>query len=596
MTDDGHPPLEHYALLSGRQTAALVAHGSIDWLCLPRFDSPSVFTRLLGGPDNGYWRIRPRDGREVARSYRAGSFVLDTEWTTPAGAATTTDFLTMDRGTRDDDAVSLVRRVTCTGGSLEVDVDLVMRFDYGRVVPWVRRRSDGTDGSEGSVLYAIAGPDSLTLRGPRLQAHARTHHGRFRLEAGQMLTWVLTWLPSCDGLPPGPDADTELHHVLDDWADWRTRVAGSGRYAAEIDDSLAVLRALTSRRTGGIVAAPTTSLPEALGGERNWDYRFTWLRDSAFTIGVLAAHGHHHLAHQWRDWLLRAIAGDPEDLQIMYGVDGARELPEHILDHLSGYRGSTPVRVGNAAYTQYQADVIGEVMLALSRLREAGITEDRFSWGLQSHLLGLLESRLRIPDRGIWEVRGEPHLFTHGRVMMWAAFDQGVRAVERHGHPGPVERWRALRDELRAEILDRGVRDGSFVQHYDTDAVDAALLQIPQTGFVAHDCDIMLGTVARVEAELVDRHGFVRRYATDGSDGLAGSEGAFLMCTFWLVEQYARSGRGGEASALMSRLLDVRNDLGLLAEEYDPASGRMLGNYPQAFSHLALIRAAEALS
>ena len=621
------PPIGDYALLSDRQTAALVAHGSIDWLCVPRFDSPAVFARLLGDDDNGYWRVLPveRDGAsavETGRGYRDGSFVLDTHWSTGSGAATTTDFLAHTSGDVASTSAAVVRQVHCTRGRVDVQTDLVMRFDYGLVVPWVRRRShcddvrgaDRADGvgrttaagaarakgdggtDEDSILHAVAGAHSLVLQGPRLTGADRAHRGRFQLEAGDTLTWTLAWQPAHLEVWPTINAATEVDRVLDDWRRWRTSVPCRGPYATPIADSLAVLRALTLHRTGGIVAAATTSLPEEIGGERNWDYRYTWLRDSAFTIQALASHGHVHVALHWRDWLLRAIAGDPRDLQIMYAVDGSRQLPESELAHLSGYRGSTPVRIGNGAYTQYQADVVGEVMIALAALRDAGQPDDRFSWRMQRNLLQLLEGRLDVPDRGIWEVRGDPHRFTHGRVLMWAAFDRGIRAVEEHGLDGPVDRWRRIRAALHDDIWVQGVRDGAFVQHDETDAVDAALLQIPQTGFVAADSPVMLATVARIEEDLVDAHGFVRRYVPDGSDGVGGGEGAFLMCTFWLVEQYARSGRRDEAVALMDRLLAIRNDVGLLAEEYDARCGELLGNYPQAFSHLALIRAAEALS
>lgn len=565
----------------------------MDWLCLPRFDSPAVFARLLGTPGNGYWRIVPVAGTEVARRYRDGSFVLDTRWATPTGEATSTDFLARSTGALSNVPVSAVRRVTCTSGTIELDVELVMRFDYGRVRPWVRRRHD-PDGQE--VLHAIVGPDSLTLHGPMLTASGYTHRDCFHLDAGESLTWTLTWQPSHLDVPANLDVDAELAAAVQDWRAWRSAVPISGPYAEVISDSLAVLRALTLHRTGGIVAAPTASLPELIGGERNWDYRYTWLRDSAFTIEALVAFGHHHVARHWRDWLLRAIAGDPDDLQIMYGVAGERDLTELIVDHLSGYRGSKPVRIGNGAHVQYQADVIGEVMIALDQLRAAGIGEDDSSWQLQVNLLGFLEKRLDLPDHSIWETRATPHFFTHSRVMMWAAFDRGVRAVEEFGYPGPIDHWRQRRAELHDEIWSRGVRGGAFVQHYDTDAVDAALLQIPNTGFVARDSEVMLATVERIERELVDTHGFVRRYIPDGSDGLAGGEGSFLMCTFWLVEQYAQSGRREDAIRLMDQLLGVRNDLGLLAEEYDSDAGALLGNFPQAFSHLALIRAAQALS
>ena len=587
------PPIADLALLSNRQTAALVAHGRVEWWCTPRFDSPAVFAALLGGNEHGYWSITPTDATETGRRYRRGSFVLDTEWTASDGAATCTDVLVPGPAEVDDAGAVLIRQVTCTRGRIDVDAELVMRFDYGRTVPWVRRRDD-RDGAP--VLHAIAGPDSLTLHGPVLAGADKAHRGRFRLVAGQTLTWSLTYQPAHVDPPAAPNVGAELDRLVRDWEKWRARLPIKGPYAQAIGDSLAVLRALTLRRTGGIVAAPTTSLPEEIGGVRNWDYRYTWLRDSALTIQVLAAHGHSHVALHWRDWLLRAIAGDPEDLQIMYGVAGERHLPERTLDHLPGYQGSVPVRIGNGAVTQYQADVIGEVMMALDILRQAGVPEDTFSWQLQVNLLDLLVRRLDVPDHGIWEVRGDPHFFTHGRVLMWTAFDRGVRAVQDHGLDGPAHSWREQRDRLRDEIWRRGVHDGAFVQHYDGRAVDAALLQIPDTGFVAADSAVMLATVARIEEELLDDQGFVRRYVTDGSDGVPGDEGAFLMCTFWLVTQYAASGRRDEAVALLDRLLSLRNDVGLLAEEYDAASGRLLGNFPQAFSHLGLIRAAEALN
>lgn len=586
------PKISDYAFLSDRHTGALVAHGSIDWLCLPRFDSPAVLTRLLGTDEHGYWRIAPVDAHETRRAYRGRSFVLDTWWDTPDGQVMTTDWFAQNESATSPE-VRLVRSVTCKEGTADIDHDLVLRFDYGQATPWVRKVTD-PDGQ--SVILAMAGPDAVTLHGPALDGEDRAHRRRFHLEAGQTLTWTLTWHPSYAPIPRAIDTDEALARLVADWEQWHESVGTHGAYSDAVDRSLDVLRALTVHRTGGIVAAPTTSLPESLGGGRNWDYRYTWLRDSAFTIDALARHGHLHVAGHWRDWLLRAIAGDSQDLQIMYGVDGTRTLTERTLDHLPGYRGSTPVRVGNDAYTQYQADVVGEVMLALDQLREAGVAEDDFSWSLQCNLMSLLESRLDELDHGIWEVRGEPHRFTHGRVMMWAALDRAVRAVETQGLKGPVHRWTGHRDALRDEILHRGVHDGGFVQHYDTDAVDAALLQIPQTGFIAPDDPIMLRTVERIEHDLVDDHGFVQRYPTDGTDGLSGSEGSFLMCTFWLVEQYARSGRRDDAITLMERLLAIRSDLGLLSEEYDPTTQTMLGNYPQAFSHLALIRAADALS
>ncbi|WP_235750586.1 glycoside hydrolase family 15 protein [Nigerium massiliense] len=517
------PPIADYALLSDRQTAALVAHGSVDWMCLPRFDSASAFTRLLGDADASRWLIAPVGGTSESRAYRDASFILDTHWRTPTGAAISTDFMPTPSG---EHQVHLLRGIECTEGTTEVVVELTVRFDYGRVTPWVRQ----LPGDDGPVLSMIAGPDALTFHGPELTPDGRAHRGTFTLTAGQRLDWTMTWRPSHKDLPAPLDASGLAARTLADWQAWSDAVHAPCRWAPAVDRSMAVLRALTLHSTGGVVAAPTTSLPEVLGGERNWDYRHCWLRDSAFTISVLAGRGHHHLAGQWRDWLLRAIAGDPDDLQIMYGVDGERRLPEQTLDHLAGYAASEPVRIGNGAVTQYQADVVGEVIVALARLREAGMPEDRFSWSLQRSLLRLLDARFDVPDHGIWEVRGEPRHFTHGRVMMWAAYDAAVRGATEHDLPGPVDAWRDRRDRLRSTILSTGVRDGAFVQHDETDQVDAALLQLPQVGFVAADDPLMLATVERIERELIDANGFVRRYLPGDDDGLRGTEGSFLMC------------------------------------------------------------------
>jgi len=590
------PPIADYAILADRQTAPLLAHGSIDWLCVPQFDSGAVFSRLLGDPDDSHWSIVPTDGTEQERHYREGSFILDTTWTTPTGAALCTDFMPTREGNGEDPAldntVTIARSIECTEGEIDVDHELVVRFDFGATRPWIRQgRTDAGD----HVLLAIAGPNSLALYGPRLQANDGRHTGRFHISAGQRLTWVLMWRPAYRPIADAPNVDDELERTLEHWREWHSSLSNDGVYGEAVTRSLSVLRALTLHRTGGIVAAVTTSLPEAIGGERNWDYRYTWLRDSAFTISALSRHGHHTVARQWREWLLRAIAGDPDDLQIMYTIDGERELPERVLGSLAGYRGSTPVRIGNAAVDQYQADVIGEVLISLGHLRDDGLDEDDFSWQLQVSLLQYLGQQLGVKDQGMWESRGDAHFFTHGRVMMWAAFDRGVQAVERYGLQGPVDEWREHRDALREEILSKGVKDGYFVQHYDTTAVDASALQIPQTGFVAYDSEVMLATVDRIEHQLMDDSGFVRRYIADGSDGFDSQEGEFLMCTFWLVEQYARSGRSEDARVLMDKLIGVGNDLQLFSEEYDAKSGQLLGNFPQAFSHLALIRAADAI-
>jgi GH15 family glucan-1,4-alpha-glucosidase len=589
-------PIGDYAFVGDQRTAALISpEGSVDWLCLPRFDSPSVFTALLGTPDHGRWLVGVVDGRVLGRSYLEDTFVLRTTWEAPGGTAETLDWMPCD-GTRSD----LVRQVRCTSGEVEVLHDLCMRFSYGEIVPWVRRvKVRRPDGSSEEVMHAIGGPASLALHGPLPHPvpGERRHEARHTLREGESLTWVMTAQESWREVPPMIDVDDQLEETIRDWRGWAARIEEGEAWGRHVRRSLLVLRALTHTETGGIVAAATTSLPEEIGGSRNWDYRYTWLRDSALTLEAMMAHGFDAGATAWRRWLLRAVAGDPEDLLIMYGLGGERELPERELDHLKGYAGSRPVRVGNGAVDQYQADVIGEVMIALGQLRDAGQLEDVNSWRLQRSMLQLQELRFDEKDHGIWEMRGDKHFFTHGRVMMWAAFDQAVRAVEEHDLPGDVDRWRGLRDRLRAEIEDKGVGpDGAFRQTYDNTEVDSSLLQLPQTGCFDYDDPRMLRTVERIEAELTDADGLVHRYRTaEGVDGLPGGEGSFLICTFWLVEQYAHTGRLDEAEALMKRLVATAGELGLLAEELDARTGLLLGNYPQAFSHLGLIRAADAI-
>lgn len=581
------PRLEDYALLADRRTGPLVSReGSVDWLCLPRFADEAVFAALLGDHGNGHWSVRPVDGTVVDRSYVPETFILRTRWRTPTGEAVCTDFMA-----EHDDRTDLVRMVECTGGHVDIELDLVMRFDYGSSVPWVHRLA----GDAGERLVAVSGPNGLVLDGPLPHSVDRHHAGRYPLRAGERECWTLTWFPSYRPVPARLDPDVELALTATRWQDWSRAIALEG-CRPEVRRSLLVLRALTDRDTGGIAAAPTTSLPEDLGGVRNWDYRYCWLRDSALTIQAMATHGAAH--HEWRDWLLRAIAGDDRHLRIMYGLAGEHLGPEQELEHLPGYAGSRPVRIGNGAAAQYQADVVGEVMMALDRLRRVGIPEDHFSWSLQRHLLRYAAAHVDRPDQGIWEIRGEPQSFTHSRVMMWAAFDRGVRAVEDFGLHGPVEHWRALRDRLRAEVEEHGYRAdlGTFTQHYATTEVDAALLVLPQCGFVAWDDPRMLRTVARIEAELRDSCGLVRRYRTrTGVDGLPGDEGSFLICSFWLVNQYAHTGRLAEADALFETLVSYAGDLGLLSEEYDETAGRLAGNYPQAFSHLGLVQAADAI-
>ncbi|PLC11590.1 glycoside hydrolase family 15 [Kocuria flava] len=654
-----HPesvPLEDYALLSDLHTGPLVSReGSVDWLCFPRFDSPSVFAALLGTPEDGRWKLSAVDGEVVSRRYLPRTFVLETTWRTPTGTVVVTDFLPPSGPEDHPDHADLVRRVECVSGEVEVEHDLRIRFDYGRARAWTRRVD--LPGCEACGLLAVAGPDALLLTGPMLQAVpeapparpgaaagapldagdaapgedrdaeeprpgggpgegrsddkrdggrpddyegavAHRFGGRFRLVAGESTDWVLTWHESHHDLPVPVDPAKALDRAVAFWADWSSHVSTHRPHEQDVLRSLLVLRALTHRGTGGIVAAPTTSLPEEFGGSRNWDYRYTWLRDAALTIEVLVAHDFTDGALHWRNWLLRAVAADWRDLKIMYGVAGERHLPERELDHLGGYEGSRPVRIGNGAVDQYQADVAGEVMIALAALRDAGVAEDRHSWGLQKNLLRFCEHHLDHKDHGIWEMRGDPAYFVHGRAMMWAAFDQGVRAVEEHGLSGPAGHWRALRDRLCEEIMAHGFDEelNSFTQTYGSTEVDASLLQLPHTGFVAYDDPRMLGTVARIEQDLQGPGGLLHRYRTaSGLDGLAGGEYPFLICSFWLVEQYARSGRVDDAEALLERLVGCANDLGLFAEEYDPATGRLAGNFPQAFSHLGFIRAVDAV-
>ncbi len=621
-------PIEQYALLGDLHSAALVSdRGSVDWLCFPRFDSPACFAALLGDPDNGRWLLAPEDEDAVleARSYREDTLTLETLWRATTGLVRVVE--TMPVGGRRAD---LVRRVEGVEGTVRMRQELVIRFGYGRDVPWVRRiRDDGSpvdaafalpaprpDRTPGvgsgpnaatsasptggaQALLAVAGPDALLLRCDPLPVPVDHRHiGVFDVVAGGRHDLVLTWYPSHRPPPEPVYVTAAIDRTEQWWREWAVRCQHDGRYSGAVKRSLLTLRALSHEDTGGIVAAPTTSLPEELGGVRNWDYRYCWLRDAALTLEALLAHGYLDIADSWRQWLLRAVAGAPEDVQIMYGVGGERRLEEYELDHLSGYEGSTPVRVGNAAASQLQVDVIGEVMVALHAARCAGATTDVFSWSLQAALLDHLAEIWDGLDNGIWEIRGELRPFTHSRIMAWAAFDRGVRAVEDFGRPGHSEVWQATADKIRSQVLDQGVdpERGNLVQYLGGTTVDAALLQAAQVGFLDWEDPVMLKTVAAIESDLM-RDGLVLRYrAESGVDGLEGDEHPFLACSFWLVEHWARSGRRTEAVALMDRLCGLATPgLGLLAEEYDPAARRFTGNYPQAFSHLALVRAAEAL-
>ncbi len=591
--DVGMPlPIENYALIGDCHTAALVGtDGSIDWLCFPRFDSPSMFGALLGNADHGRWAVAPLGKvMSTSRRYLGDSFVLETTWETPTGVATVTEAMPPE-----DRRADLVRRITGVRGTVTMRQELAIRFGYATTLPWVYRGHDN-EGEE--CLIAVAGADAVIVRGGELpRAADHRHVGEFEVSAGEHVDLSMVWYPSHRDYPPALDVGESLERAQDWWQDWADRSHCRGDYAREVRRSLLVLRALTHEDTGGIVAAVTTSLPEQFGGPRNWDYRFCWLRDAALTLEALLAHGYVDEAHDWRRWLLRAIAGDPEDVQIMYGIAGERYLAERELPSLPGYHDARPVRVGNGAVDQYQADVIGEVMVALQRAREAGVEESKFSWPLQRSLLGYLEEHWQRPDNGIWEIRGTPRHFTHSRAMVWAAFDRGVQAVRKFGLKGPAERWEKLRDDIRDEIEERGFdhKRRTYTQYYGADGVDASLLLLPQVGFCAPDSDRMLGTVAALEQDLL-RDGVLMRYRTEeGVDGLPGGEHPFVACSFWLVEQYARSDRERDARALMDRMLGTANDVGLLSEEYDVDEHRQAGNTPQALSHLALVRAADAI-
>jgi GH15 family glucan-1,4-alpha-glucosidase len=577
--------IEDYALIGDTRTAGLVSKGgSIDWLCLPRFDAAACFAALLGEPRHGRWSLHPTDGsvRSTRRRYRDDTLVLETELVTDGGVVRIIDC--MPPG---EDVPNVVRLVEGVQGEVAMRMELTIRFDYGWVVPWVRT----VDG----VLRAIAGPDALTLRTP-IAHHGenRTTVAEFKVRRGERVPFVLTWHPSNAPDPEPLDAQAEIARAEAWWRRWSGRCAYQGPWREAVVRSLITLEALTYSPTGGLVAAPTTSLPEWLGGVRNWDYRYTWLRDATFTLYALLLGGYPDEACAWREWLLRAVAGAPEQLQIMYGVAGERRLPELTLDWLPGYAGSAPVRIGNAAVKQVQLDVYGEVMDVLHQARRAGIPPDPAAWRVQRALLDFLESKWREPDESLWEVRGPRQQFTHSKMMAWVAFDRAIKAVESFGADGPLERWRQIRATIHDEVCARGYHQDkqAFTQAYGSPALDAALLMAPIVGFLPPDDPRIVSTVAAIERELV-QDGLVLRYRThESDDGLPAGEGVFLLCSFWLADNYALMGREDEARALFERLLALRNDVGLLAEEYDPVARHMLGNFPQAFSHVGLINTA----
>ncbi len=584
-------PIADYALISDRQTGALVGlNGSIDWLCLPNFGSPACFAGLLGTDDHGHWQLCPVAEYDVSRRYIGGSGALETTFTTATGIVTLTDV--MPRG---DGRADVVRRINGRSGTVRMRHEWMVRLDYGAVLPWVRRETIGGE----QVIVAVGGPDRLILRGPRLpRATDHRHADEFDVEEGDELTFSTTWFPSHLEVDDLGKHEDRINASITDDEDWSGRCPDVMPHPGIVRRSLLTLRMLTDEVTGGIVAAPTTSLPEDPGGERNWDYRYCWLRDAALTIGALVQAGYTEEAQLWRGWLLRAVAGDPQDLQILYGTDGSRRLTELTLDHLPGYEGSTPVRIGNGAALQRQLDVVGEVMIALERTRQVTGHANANAWALQRALVENLADTWQKKDHGLWEIRGPQQHFTHSQAMVWAAFDRAVRAIEEFDLEGPLEKWRELRDRVHAQVLEKGfdAERNTFVQHYATTEVDASLLVLPEIGFIAGDDPRMLGTIEAVEQDLM-RDGLLLRYRTQtGVDGLAGDEHPFLACSFWLVAAYAGAGRVHDARALFDRLCGLTNDVGLLSEEYDVGNDRMIGNFPQAFSHLALVRAAFAFA
>ncbi|MFJ7265164.1 glycoside hydrolase family 15 protein [Streptomyces sp. NPDC099050] len=591
-------PIEDYALIGDLMTSGLVGRdGSIDWLCLPRFDSAACFAALLGEEENGHWRIAPSaapaSARCARRAYVDGTLVLESFWETEDGAS----FKVIDFMPQRDSAPDLMRIVEGLTGESAVSSTLRLRFDYGHVVPWVRR-----GGNREGDRVAVAGPDAVWLRSePSVHTWGEGMSTRsdFTVAAGERVAFVLTWHPSHEPRPEPLDPYAALEQSLADWREWTGRCTYEGPYRDAVVRSLITLKALTYAPTGGIAAAATTSLPEELGGVRNWDYRYCWLRDSTLTLGSLLATGYLDEARAWREWLLRAVAGDPADLQIMYGIGGERRIPESELPWLKGYAGSAPVRVGNAAVDQLQLDVYGEVLDSLYVARSAGLPAEWHSWKLQLALLDFLEQNWHRPDEGLWEVRGPRRHFTHSKVMAWVAADRAVRTLELNPKlPGDVQRWRTMRDAVHRDVCENAYdpQRRTFTQYYGSRELDAATLLIPRVGFLPPDDPRVVGTVDAVREEL-GRSGLVRRYSTEGLsvDGLPGDEGAFLACSFWLTDALYLTGREKEARELFERLLSVRNDLGLLAEEYDPVSGRQLGNFPQAFSHVGLVNTALTL-
>jgi GH15 family glucan-1,4-alpha-glucosidase len=580
--------IEDYALIGDCHTAALIDRkGSLDWLCFPRFDSGACFAALLGGEEHGRWLLAPAgEVRNVRRRYRAGTLILETEYETADGAVVLVDCMP-PRSAEPD----VVRMVIGERGQVPMRMELIIRFDYGSIVPWVRRTETG--------IRAVAGPDTLILHAavPLRNEDFRTQ-AAFTVAEGQKIPFVLTWHPSHEAPPNAIDAEKTIAHADQWWREWSGRCTYRGPWREAVARSLMTLKALTYAPTGGIVAAPTTSLPEQLGGVRNWDYRFCWLRDATFTLYALMLGGYIEEACAWREWLLRAVAGNPSELNIMYGLAGERRLTELELDWLPGYGASVPVRIGNAACEQFQLDVYGELMDAMHVARRAGLAPDENAWRVERALTDFLESSWTEPDNGIWEMRGPQRHFTHSKVMAWVAVDRMVKAVERFGLEGPVERWRSLRARIHKEVCRQGYDAGrnTFVQYYGGTELDASLLVIPLVGFLPASDERVKGTVQAIERDLM-ADGFVLRYRTKPNvDALPPGEAAFLPCSFWLADNLALMGRRDDACRMFERLLGLCNDVGLLSEGYDPGNQRLLGNFPQALSHLALVNTAFNLS
>lgn len=581
--------LEDYALIGDCSTAALVGrNGSIDWLCWPRFDSDACFAALLGNKQNGRWLICPENSsRHSTRRYRPKTLILETRFETEEGAVLVIDFMPPRPQTSD-----LIRLVIGERGRVTMKTELIIRFGYGASTPWVSRLEDG-------ALRAVAGPDMVVLRTPvALHGESMTTVGNFIVSAGEIIPFVLTYGPSQHPAPLPSNPRQALVDTENFWHDWAARCHAAGPWSEAVTRSLITLKALTYAPTGGIVAAPTTSLPEQVGGVRNWDYRYCWLRDATLTLFALMTAGYYEEAQAWRDWLLRAAAGSPDQMQIMYGIAGERRLIEWEISWLTGYERSKPVRVGNAAHSQLQLDVYGEVMDALHQARRGGLAESEAAWALECALLNHLEQIWRKPDEGIWEARSGPRHFTYSKVMAWVAVDRAVKDAETFGLAGPTDRWRALCKTIHDDVCRNGFNQHrySFVRSYDSDELDASLLLLPQVGFLPPQDPRIQGTIKAIEANLL-RDGFVLRYDTQKTnDGLPIGEGAFLACSFWLADAYILLGRHQDAERLFERLLSLRNDVGLLAEEYDPILHRQVGNFPQAFSHVALVNTAYNLA